>query len=671
MAEVTVGEEIQDSKREVQDGTIERYEPSRQVQARSEPPVPVAYETVETEEAPDLVTYWRVIQKRRWTILTIFCILFTLVLIWTLKQTPIYGAKVLLEIEKENPNILTAQELFELDTVSDTYLETQYKILESESLARRVINQLRLDKRPEFNPPKPWWSLGNKETAAAATTLAVGTSEPEQDPGAYQKVLKKFQNLLSVTPIKYSRLVEVRFESEDSALAAQATNTLAANYIEQNLEARWEASQKASEWLSQQLTGLKAKLEQSEEELQGYAHEHGLLFLQNQQGNSENIVNERLRQLQERLTQAEADRYQKEALYRLVQQGDYASLPGVSDNAMMQTLTVQLAELQKQRAQLTTTFTSNYPRVQQLENQIQEVQNVLEQQQDKAAEQIRKEYEAAKQHEEFLRQAFQKQEEQANLIAEKSVQYSILQREVETNKQLYEGLLQRLKEAGVSAGLKASNIRIVDSAKPSAKPDKPNLLINLAMGLLLGLGFGVAAAFLQEYLDNTLKTPEDVERFLHVPALAMIPSVESLNGRRGRAYGYGYGMYGQTRRLLESGGEGTTEKALARGGMPHRWYRIDEADPQHSTLAEAFRSLRTSVLLSTADRPPRILLVTSAQPGEGKTTITMNLAISLAQLGQRVLLVDGDMRRPCLHKIFKLYESGGLSSYLTGQAEWG
>lgn len=663
-----MGEEIQNSKREVPDGRIERYEPSPHMLARSEPAVPAAYETVETEEAPDLLAYWRVIQKRRWTILTIFFMLFTLVLLWTLKQKPIYGAKVLLEIEKENPGLATVQELFELDAVSDTYLQTQYKILGSESLARRVIDQLRLDKLAEFNPPQPWWSLGEKKTAAAPT-LVVGTSEPEQDPAAYQAVLQRFQDRLAVAPVKYSRLVVVHFESEDPALAAQATNTLAANYIEQNLEARWEASQKASEWLSQQLTGLKAKLEQSEEELQTYAHEHGLLFLQNQQGENENIVNQRLRQLQEQLTQAEADRYQKEALYQLLAQGNYASLPGIHDNTVMQTLTVQLAELQREHAQLTTTFTSQYPRVEQLENQIQEVQSVLEQERNKAAERIRKEYEAAKQREEFLRQAFQRQEEQANLIAEKSVQYSILQREVETSKQLYEGLLQRLKEAGVSAGLKASNIRIVDSARPPEEPDKPKVLLNLVLGFLLGLGLGVGAAFLQEYLDNTLKTPEDVERFLHVPALALIPSVESLSGRRGRAYGYGYGLYGQAR-LLESGAEGTPEKGLARGGTPRGWYRIDELDPQRSTLAEAFRSLRTSVLLSTAERPPRILLVTSAQPGEGKTTITLNLAISLAQLGQRVLLVDGDMRRPCLHKVFKLYESGGLSSYLTGQGEW-
>ncbi|MBI4459022.1 MAG: polysaccharide biosynthesis tyrosine autokinase [Acidobacteria bacterium] len=665
-----MSEEIEHRKQEVPEGMIERYEPAQHALARPEAPVPVTYETVETEETPELLAYWAVIRKRRWTIMTLLLVVFTLVLIWTLKQKPVYAAKVLLEIEKENPNIATVQELFELDTVSDTYLETQYRILGSESLARRVINQLRLDKLNEFNPPKPWWSIGEKQTEAAAPAVALRASEPEQDPATYQEVLGRFQDRLSVEPVKYSRLVAVRFESENPEIAAQATNTLAANYIEQNLEARWEASQKASEWLAQQLTGFKAKLEQSEEELQGYAQGQGLLFLQNQQGNTENIVNERLRQLQEQMTQAEADRYQKEALYGLLERGNYASLPGILDSSVMQTLTVQLAELQREHAQLTTTFTSRYPRVEQLQNQIERVQTSLDQEREKAADRIRKEYEAAKQREEYLRAAFRVQEQQANLIAEKSVQYSILLREVQTNKQLYEGLLQRLKEAGISAGLKASNIRIVDSARAPHEPIKPKVLLNLMVGFVLGLSLGIGAAFLQEYLDNTVKTPDDVERFLRIPALALIPSVESLTARRGRLYGYG--LYGRHHRQLESGTEetSTSGKEIAEMGKRPGWYRIDELDAKRSTLAEAFRSLRTSVLLSTAERPPRVLLVTSAQPGEGKTTITLNLAISLSQLGGRVLLIDADMRRPCMHKVFKLFDVTGLASYLTGQEEW-
>ena len=662
-----MSEKFPNGPNDFQDGSIEKFDASKQALARPDAPIPIAYETVATQEAPELLTYWRVIQKRRWTIAAIFITLFSFVLIWTLKEQPIYEAKALLEIEKENPNILSVQQLFEIDTVSDAYLETQYKVLESESLAYRVISQLELHKIEEFNPPAPWWLPDGNRTEAAPPTFSVVAGNSDVKPGVLQQVLKKFQKNLSVEPVVYSRLVELRFESEKPDYAAKIVNTLAENYIQQNLEARWDASQKASEWLSQQLVGLKAKLESSEEELQSYAHNNGLLFLQNQQGIDENILNERLRQLQQELTDAEAARYEKEAMFRLLESGNYESLPGIIDSNLMQDLTLRLAELQREHAQLTSTFTSRYPLVQQLENQIKVLQTTINQEQAKAAERIRKDFQAANQRQEFLVQAFQKQQEQANTIAEKSVQYSILHREVETNKQMYDGLLQRLKEAGVSAGLKASNIRIVDIAIPPKDPIKPNLPLNFALGIFLGLTFGIAAAFLQEYLDNTLKTPEDVERFLEVPTLALIPSAASLLGRRGR--NYGYGTYGRPR-LPEKANENNTEAALSRTDTPTGWYRIDQLDPKQSTLLEAFSSLRTSILLSTADKPPRILLVTSAQPGEGKTTITLNLAISMAQLGQKVLLIDCDMRRPCLHKIFSQYSGAGLSSFLTGQAAW-
>ena len=651
------------------DNKIQRYEPVPRSLERHRPAALALSEPVEMQEAPDLLFYWRIIRKRRWTILTIFFVIFTLVVLWTLKQAPVYRATALIEIQKENADIPSFQELFELESVSDTYLETQYKILESTSLARRVIDQLGLDKLKEFNPPKGWLSSRkNKKTAAPETQTftAGGPTGAASDVEAYQELLEGFAARLQVEPVRRSRLVEVSFDSEDPILAARVVNTLASNYVEQNLEARWEATQKASEWLSQQLLGLKGRLEKSEEELQNYVRAQGLLFLETETGTRENIVNERLRKLQEELTRAQADRYQKESLYRLIEGGDYGSLPGVVENRLMQDLTVSLAQLKREYADLSTTFTPEYYRVKQVQNQINEIEEVLARERERAAKQITNDYRAAVQREALLRQAFGNQEEQANLIAEKSVQYNILRREVDTNKQLYEGLLGRLKLAGVSAGLKASNIRIVDPAAPPDWPAKPRVLLNLALAVVLGLGMGVGAAFLQEHLDNTLKRSEDVERFLHVPALALIPSIESLNGRRGGIYG----IYGRSKMLAGGARASSKPTALVPKAQVPRWYRIDTQGEQHMALSEAFRTLRTSVLLSTADRPPRALLVTSSQPGEGKTTISANLAISLAQLGRRVLLIDGDMRRPCIHRAFQVKEGAGLVSYLTGQRAW-
>lgn len=653
---------------------VERREPAARILERGRPALPLAYKTVEMEEAPDLRAYWGVIRKRRWTILTIFFVLFTVVLIGTLKQTPIYRAQALLEISKENPNLLTVQELFELETVSDSYLETQYKILRSNSLAGRVIEELGLQKLPEFNPSGSWpWSK-KEEPKPSGQTFAVGPSAHlEPDSEAYQAILARFLDRLGVEPVKRSRLVEVRFESQDPELTARVVNSLAAIYIELNLEARWEATQKASGWLSQQLGSLKARLEKSEEELQRYVREKGLLFLQSEGGGSENVINEQLRQLQEELTKAQAARIEKESLFRLIDAGQYESLSGVVDNKLMQDLTIQLTELRRQRAQLATIFTPDYLKVKQIQSQVDEVEAVLARERKRAAERISNGYRAAVEREKLLREALVAQQEQGNLIAEKSVQYSILKREVDTNKEMYEGLLQRLREAGVSAGLKASNIRVVDPAQPSEKPAKPKLVLNLALAMISGLGLGVGAAFLQEYLDNTVKTTEDVERFLRMPSLALIPAVESLSNGRGRVYG----LRQRSRNLLFGSGESkessAEESSLARPvgkGADNKWYRIDMDGYQHSALSEAFGSLRTSVLLSTADRPPRSLLISSSQPGEGKTTIALNLAISLAQLGQRVLLVDADMRRPCVHKALDIKDGSGLVSYLAGQQQW-
>src|SRR5712691_5761510 len=637
---------------------IKLYEPAVRKWERLRPAAAVRAEPAEMKESADLLAYWRVLRKRRWTILTVFFVLFTVVLLGTLKQEPIYRAKALLEVAKENPNILTVQELFALDTVSDTYLETQFKILQSDTLARRVIEGLRLDKLEEFNPRVSRLGDAKLQNAAAAQSFAAG--DTERDPRAYQTALKRFRDRLSVDPIKRSRLVEISFESRDAELAARVLNALASHYIEQSLEVRWEATQKASEWLSQQLLELKARLEKSENELQSYAHENGLLFLEKEKG-SENIVNERLRQLQEELTRAQAARYEKESLYRLVQAGDYASLPGMAENKLVADLAVRLADLQREQAQLTTTFTADYPKVRQIQSQITELDATLARERGRVAGRITNDYLAAVRREDLVAQAFAEQQKQANLIAGRSVQYNILRREVETNQQLYEGLLQRLKEAGVSACWKASKIRIVDAAEPPKKPARPNLPLNLALAVLLGTGLGVGAAFLQEHVDNSLKTSEDVERFLGVPALALIPAVESLNGRRRGAYR----LYGGSKPLAN----GKPQTSALPSTTP-RWYRIDAVATQQSALAEAFRSLRTSVLLSTADRPPRTLLVSSSQPSEGKTTVSINLAISLAQLGQRVLLIDGDMRRPSVRKAFDIDNSLGLVSYLTGQQDW-
>jgi len=266
------------------------------------------FAVLEPEAAPDLRAFGRVIRRRLSTILIVFFVAFVVGTIATLKQKPTFRAQVVLEIQRENPDIPTIQELYRLENVSDDYLKTQYSILASKSLARRVIDQLRLSAVSEFNAPK-WWSWKRKKQIPASQVFAIGT--PPTDRELYERVLERFQDRLTIDPLARSRLVSVNFDSRDSDLAAQVANTLASDYIEQSLEARWGAAQTAAEWLSQQLTGVKGKLEKSEDDLQDYAHKNGLTFLQNEKGVIQNVANDRLEEGQDDLAKAQAERYWK------------------------------------------------------------------------------------------------------------------------------------------------------------------------------------------------------------------------------------------------------------------------------------------------------------------------------------------------------------------------
>jgi len=595
---------------------------------------------VSPEEVPHLLDYWHVIFKRRWVVLSCLLVVFFTVAIGTLKQQPIYEGRVLIELNPEQPNVVNFQEVLQIDTRNvDSYRETQYKILQSRTLAERVVQGLQLYRFPEFYRKRMLFGLVKRDPDSIPSSSDVGPPDPSMD--AYRNSIEHFLDSMDVSPVRRSDLVEVSFYSRDPALAARVANQLGSDYIEQNLQVKWDETIKASEWLQGQLVGLKGKLEKSEDNLQAYAQANSILFVEEKK----NLVNERLAQLQAEYTKAQADRFQKESLYSLVQAGQVQDLPGFLSNRLIQDLAVRLAELERDYSQLTAAVKPEYPKAIQLKKQIDTVRQALEQQKVALSQNIVDEYTAALARERYIAQALELAKKEVNDIAEKSIQYNILKRETDTNRQLYEGLLQRLKEAQVSAGLKASNIRIVDAAEEPKRPVRPRVLVNLALGIILGLGLGIGLAFFQEYLDNTLKTPDEVEQLLRLPSLGVLP-----------------------RFSLDGAGKPAEDDKLATMGRYREAEPVAPAIQTSPAAVEAFRSLRTSVLLS-ANPVPKLLLITSALPEEGKTSTVVNLGATLASLGSKVVIVDCDMRRPACHRSTRVENKPGFVQCLTGHVE--
>jgi polysaccharide biosynthesis transport protein len=616
--------------------------------------------SVEPRNEMDFRAFLTVIRDRRDTIVTVVAAVMLVAFVLSMLMHPVYVSESTLEIEGQAPDITTVDQLLKLDPASVIDVDTQQGILKSDALARQVIDQLHLTDVKEFNPEsqgrlaKGWHGFVNwlKVTPDSSTDNAT-------DPKTYEKVVERFEQRLKVDVVRDSRLIKISFESGDPQLSARIVNSLVSNY----LQIHQESTRRLSNELANQVSIAKADLEESERRMLGYARAKDLLYLQTSNGTSESIVDQRLQQIQEQLTQAQGDRYQKQSVYQLVQKGDYGSLPGVFQDKLLQDLTLQVAGLQREYAQLSATFSDEYPKVKQVKGQLTELEKVLARERQRAAANITNDYLAAVRREALLAREFERQKFAATSVAEKATQYQILKRNVDTDNQLYDSLLQKVKEATLVARIKADNVNVVDAAQPRYSPVRPKLWLNLILAAIVGLGLGISLAFLQQNFDTTLRTVEEVDRLLGVPALAMIPAVDSLsnvlvdgNNRNG------HGLF--LPEVLD-----TTQ--LAKSETP--WYRIDkQVHQKYSPLVEAFRTLGSSVMLEAEARKRtlRSIVVTSTQPGEGKTTVSVNLAIALAQQERRVFLMDADLRRPSVHRALSFRNIRGLASYLNGKSDW-
>jgi capsular exopolysaccharide synthesis family protein len=578
---------------------------------------------------PHLYDYLLILRKHQWLILSFLLTVVTVVSIATFRMRPVYIAKATIEIDRENNNILPFQGTDPYDSMMDldNYIETQSKVLTSETLALQTIRNTGLAANPEF-------SAGGIPSEAIATGSLANQKRPPE--------VAAFLGSLSVKRIPNSRLMEVSYESTDPVLAARILNAHLENYKAQNIQSRYEATLEATRFLTSQLNELKLTVKQSEDARINYERQNQIWSVDDKS----NITTQRLVDLDKQLTDAQGETLKKQALYEYAKAGDIDAVPEIRADPLLQ-------DLQKKRADLAVLYTEalnqygpNFPKVQRLQAQMKEVDDQIARESKGIVLQLESDYREAKQREELIRQALELQKAETNNMAEKMVQYNILKRESEADKSLYDGLLTKLKEAGISEGLKSSNLRVVDPAMIPSFPARPAKARNIALAFLVGLVGGIGLALLREYLDNTVKTPDDIETLTRLPSLAVVPAFGDSAGRN--------------RRMGIFGGASTN-------GNEKRIELVAQHLPK-SQMSEAFRALRTALLLSQPDHPPQVILVTSALPREGKTTAAANLAVTLAQLGDKTVLVDADLRKPGVGRLLNLGTGkyAGLSSYLAG-----
>ena len=568
----------------------------------------------------DLAEYWRLAVKYRFMI--IGCLVAAIVLgtVATLLMTPIYRASATIQIDREAARVLNVDEVQPRESLiqGEEFFQTQYGLLRSRSLAERVVESLGLASSDEFlelmkvDPPEV---EGNAATRVARRR---------------ELVIETIQNHLDVAPVRGSRLVTVSFESPDAALAARVANAYGENFIQANLDRRYESSAYARTFLEDLIAQTKAKLEDAERQLVAYAGTQQIINLREADAETgreaQSLAATNLASLNDALATARASRLAAEAKWRQAAGASLMTLPEVLQNPTIQRLTEERAKVDAEYQQKLQVYQPAWPEMVQLDARRTELTEQINSIAVGIRNSIRGQYTVALNGERALQSQVDGLKGDVLDMRERSIQYNILQREVDTSRTLYDGLLQRYKEVGVTGGVTSNNISIVDTAQVPDRPSKPRLLLNLVLAALVGLGLGAAAAFVLEALDETLASPDDVESKLGLPTLGVVP-------------------------------------LLDRGETP-----LEALSDVRSNFSEAYYSLRTALQFSTPDGAPSTLLVTSSRPAEGKSTTAYAVAINLARLGRKVLLADGDLRNPSMHRLVGVDNDTGMSNLLSGAA---
>ena len=583
----------------------------------------------DNDSSGGLLEYWTIVKRHKTTVIVAAALGLVAAILYTLPQTPVYQARTTVEIQGLNEEFLNMKNINPNSNSNSYYPEydinTHVRLLQSATLLDRVTEKLKAQKKESV--------VREGRIAIWRKLVGLGPSESESPRDA---AIGMAAGTLKIRAQANTRLLDISSDSSDPQAAADYVNQLTTEFIDQSLEARLASSQTTGDWLTRQLEETKIKLEKSEDALHNYARQTGLVFTQ-EKGN---VTEDKLRQVQDELTRARAERFSKQSRYELALKAPIESLAEVLENASLTDIRNKLTDLRRQNAELSSAFTPEHRQVRRVQAQIAELESVLQTERSRIIGRIQSDYESAERRELLLAKEYASHEKLMTNQGDKVGHYNILKREVDTNRQIYDVMLQRVKEASIASALRASNVRIVDPAKAPKAPYKPNLRTNAALGLLSGFFLGVVFVIFRERADRAIQKPGDATLYIGVPELGTVPSAGAEKRR--------------SRRLLPGLG-GDNNQALERG----------VAQQHDSLMAEAFRMTVASILF-TADRSraPRVLLMSSGAPQEGKTTVCANLAIALAEIHKKVLLIDADTRRPRMHNIFALNNDEGLVDLL-------
>jgi succinoglycan biosynthesis transport protein ExoP len=596
----------------------------------------------------------RVLRKNRRFALIIAAGLTLLIAIVAFAIRDVYQPTARVEIDPSGTGIQTLHEIessSELETPD--YLETQSQVLQSDGLAISVIRKLHLDHNLELVGKRDISRFGAAPDAQAAAlgptssdvflheAFALADRTPLES-----MALIKFRKHLSVNTIRNSRLIEIGYASEDAKLAQAVTNALVTEFIDQSYRNRYVTTMEASEWLSGRLTGLRDGMEKSTQAAEDYQNKFGLVEADDKDVPLAQLMGE----VNHQLSEAQANRIEAEAYVKMIDLGQAEAVPAVRDDQLYQTLMTKYVDARAQMAQARTIYGDQNSNVKKLTDETSELAEQVEAERKRMVDRVRTAYKAAVAREAMMAQARQKVLSQMGDASSHMVAYHILKNEALASADLYNTLQARLKEAGIYAGLRSSNIRIVDLAPQLTKPTGPHRDLIIAIGALVSCMLALALAFVRESFDNTVRTPDDVRSWVALPSLGMLPTMSIASAAER-----------PERRLLSviSSSQSTS------GTFKHSVPQIIPMQ-SHSPEAEAISNLRTALAFSSSPRPHQIFLISSSSSGEGKSTVAINLAIAFSQRGS-TCLVDGDLRNPAVASAFGLESVKGLGDVLTGR----